>query len=108
MSSLYQLINNNNNIYNLQQFCIDSVDIDVPNDFMISVSAHGGLVNVVVKVASLSGKGITFLVKNSPKLITLHLCARNIHQTDGTMASFNETLKNYFASENYLLVVTTW
>jgi len=84
-------------IYNLQQFCIDSIDTDVPDDFMTSVSAHGGLVHVIMKVRSLTGKGITLLVRNSPKLLTLHLCVtRAVHHTDGTMESFNLTLKKLF------------
>ena len=100
-------------IHNLQQFCIDSVDIDVPNDFMMSVSAHGGLVHVIMRVGSLSGEGIRFLVKNSPKLITLHLCARAIHHTDGTMTSFNATLKKLFCfrklfTGGHYMVNTEW
>ena len=64
---------------------------------MTSVSAHGGLVHVIMKVRSLTDKGITLLVRNSPKLLTLHLCVtRVVHHTDGTMESFNLTLKKLF------------
>ena len=57
--------------YNLQQLYIDSPHTDVPEDFMTSVSAHGGLVHVIMMVRSLTAEGITSLVMNSPKLIKL-------------------------------------
>ena len=60
--------------HNLQQLYIDSTHTDVPDHFMTSVSAHGGLVHVVMIVEHLTFKGVTSLVQNSPKLIKLHLC----------------------------------
>jgi len=42
---------------------------------MTSVSAHGGLVHVVMKVQTLKVDSITSLVRNSPQLIILHLSA---------------------------------
>ena len=63
--------------YNLQQLCIQSIDTDVPDDFMTSVSAHGGLVHVFLDVWSLTAEGITSLVRNSPKLITLYFNIRS-------------------------------
>ena len=45
---------------NLQQLCIDLTQFDVSNEFMTSVSAHGGLVHVVMNVESLTAKGITY------------------------------------------------
>lgn len=36
--------------HNLQQLHIESIFINVPDDFMTSVLAHGGLVHVVMKV----------------------------------------------------------
>jgi len=59
---------------NLQQFYLHG-DIHVPDDFMTSVSAHGGLIHVVMSVQTFEVDGITSLVKNSPRLITLHLSA---------------------------------
>ena len=58
---------------NLQQLYIDSSCTCVPDDFMTSVSSHGGLVHVVIRVRSLTPKGITILVRNSPNLMTLFL-----------------------------------
>ena len=49
----------------LQQLFIFSSVTNVPDDFMASVSAHGGLVHVVMKVGYLKANGITSLVRNS-------------------------------------------
>ena len=72
-------------IRNLQQLHICSPHTDVPDDFMTSVSSHGGLVHVVLSVRSLTIEGIKSLVKNSPNLMTLYLYAishlENCHAT---------------------------
>jgi len=59
--------------HSLQQLYIFAPNTDVPDDFMTSISAHGGLAHVVIRVRSLTVEGITSLVKNSLKLITLQL-----------------------------------
>ena len=58
-------------IYNLQRLHICSPHTDVPDDFMTSVSAHGGLVHVVLSVRSLTIEDIKSLLRNSPKLNAL-------------------------------------
>lgn len=63
---------------NLQQLCIVSQDNDVDDQFMDAVSAHGKLIHVFFKVHSLTGKGITALVKNSPDLLTFTISAREL------------------------------
>jgi len=65
-------------IHNLQQLCIQTTRNDLPDDFVTSVSAHGGLVHVVIDVPSLTTEGIISLVENSPKLITLFLTTSQI------------------------------
>ena len=70
ISKLLSLSSTHN--HNLQQLYIDSINTDVPDDFMTSVSAHGGLVHVVMFARSLTVEGVTSLVRNSPKLITLY------------------------------------
>jgi len=60
----------------LQEIYIQALVTDVPDDFMTTVSAHGGLVHVAMEVRSLTADGIKFLVNNSPKLTTLHLRLR--------------------------------
>ena len=49
-----------------------------------------------MKVASLTSEGMISIGSNSPKLMTLHLCAHTIHYMDGTMAKFNAKLKKLF------------
>jgi len=64
---------------------------------MTSVSAHGGLMHVVMNVESLTAKWITSLVSNSPKLITLYLRARNITLKKAvSVETFNVMLKEMF------------
>jgi len=57
---------------------------------MTSVSAHGGLVHVVMRVRSLTFVGITSLVKNSPKLTSLFLDV-----SDQAMIDRTEIVQNY-------------
>ena len=59
-------------ICHLEQLSIDSCCIDLPVDFMSSISAHGGLVHVVLNVRSVTSEGVTVLVTNSPNLLTFH------------------------------------
>ena len=80
--------------YNLQQLYIQSINTDVPDDFMTSVSAHGGLVHVLLDVWSLTVEGITSLVRNSPKLITLYLKIRS----DVGFKHLDATLKTMFSN----------
>ena len=83
--------------HNLQQLFIHSSHTDVPDDFMTSVSAHGGLVHVVMMIRSLTLDGIISLVRNSPKLITLYFCICNdVTEGTGTLEKFNATLKDIF------------
>ena len=58
--------------YNLQQLYIECGHLYVSFDFMSSISAHGGLVHVVLSVNSMTCEGITVLVTNSPDLLTFH------------------------------------
>jgi len=56
----------------LEQLFIHSNDLDLPDDFMSSISTHGGLVHVKLIVRSVTSKGIILLVANSPNLLTFH------------------------------------
>ena len=85
---------------NLQQLYIGSPNTDVPDNFMTSVSAHGGLVHVVMRVASVTVEGITSLVRNSPRLITLYAIRtcdvdRKVLGYDD-VEHFNDTIKKIF------------
>ncbi|XP_065908495.1 uncharacterized protein [Dysidea avara] len=79
--------------HNLQQLYIDSPCTDVPDHFMTSVSAHGGLEHVFLSIGYLTFEGITSLVRNSPKLMTLYLCVNHV---DGNMENYNIPPKNMF------------
>ena len=58
---------------NLEQLYIESENLELPDDFMASISAHGGLVHVVLYVRSITSEGITVMVMNSPNLLTCHV-----------------------------------
>jgi len=87
---------------NLQQLYIATSLADVPDEFMTSVSAHGGLIHVFMKVRSLKVDGITSLVENSPKLITLYLNAETFIGLD--TESFSETLSTSFCKRKLFAV----
>ena len=56
---------------NLQQLCISSRRTVLDDNFMDTVSAHGALIHAALFVRSMTSKGITTLIKNSPNLLTL-------------------------------------
>jgi len=66
---------------NLQQFSIDAGLTNVPDVFMKTVSAHGGLVHVALSANSITTEGINFLITNSPELLSLHISSREIIYT---------------------------
>jgi len=67
------------NLVHCKQLYIDESYTIVPDEFMISVSAQGGLVHVVMIVRSSTAEGIISLIRNSPRLITLYFSAETIH-----------------------------
>ena len=58
---------------NLQQLCIESEQLALPDSFMNKISAHGGLVHVNLIVKCVTQNGIVALLENSPNLITYHV-----------------------------------
>ena len=58
--------------YNLEQLYIMSKDTDLSDTFLNTISAHGRLVHVVLYVSSVTRKGVSVLVRNSPKLMGFH------------------------------------
>ena len=84
--------------HSLQQLYIWSPYTDVSDEFITLVSAHGELVHVVMSIGSLAAEGIISLVRNSPKIITLHLYVRAIRHMDMSLQSFNTTLKQRFCN----------
>ena len=80
---------------NLQQLCISSRHTDLNDNFMNTVSAHGGLIHVAFFVGSVTGHGITTLIKNSPKLLTFGLREQK-RSGDDYLKSLGATLQKKF------------
>jgi len=79
--------------HNLQELYIHSPYTDVHDEFLTSVSAHGGLIHVTMSVRSLKNEGATCLVRNSPKLITLDLYTMTADQMDFNVAKIFPSTK---------------
>ena len=82
---------------NLQQLCILSIHTDLHDTFMDTVSAHGGLIHVALHVHSVSSKGITTLIKNSPNLLSFRLHEHKEH-TKNYCSSLSASLSKQFAN----------
>jgi len=61
----------------LEQLFIDSKQAIVSDEFMKSVSAHGGLTHVGLEVAKITENGVGILIDNSPRLIELSIGVQN-------------------------------
>ena len=93
----------------LQQLRISADDSNIPDIFMETVSAHGGLVHVFLSVHSITVDGITGLFVNSPRLLTLNIYSRHIverYEWNKTVAVYNlkETLQEMFPSRKLFAV----
>ena len=82
------------NYCSLQELCFRSERIDIPETFMSTISAHGGLVHVVLDVNSVTSEGITALIMNSPNLLTFHIYVNCIDGLD--QENLQLTLKEIF------------
>ena len=81
---------------NLQQLCILSIHTDLHDTFMDTMSTHGGLIHVALHVHSVSSKGITTLIKNSPNLLSFRLHKHKEH-TKNYCSSLSASLSKQFA-----------
>ena len=83
---------------NLQQLYILSKDTDLNDNFMDTVSAHGGLIHVFFLVHSMTVEGITTLINNSPHLLTVvvGLCERKEYK-ENYFVTLNASLGKKFA-----------
>ena len=59
--------------HNLKQLHICSAHSDLLTEFMTTISSHGGLVHVMLRVKSVTSEGVSGLIRNSPKLMTFHV-----------------------------------
>ena len=85
---------------NLQQLCISSIHTILDDNFMDTVSAHGGLIHVALFVRSMTSKGITSLIKNSPNLLTLVSLLNEKRYKEKYFESLNASLSITFAHTN--------
>jgi len=72
---------------------------DLPNTFIHSVSAHGGLVHVVLCVKSVTGESVGMLRANSPNLTLYHVNTDYLPfvGTTFSLELFDTTLKKKFS-----------
>ena len=81
--------------YSLQEIYFISNDLNLTNALMSAISAHGGLVHVVLDVRSVTSEGITALVMNSPNLLTFHIFVEVVkHDQDNLLCVLKEKLYN--------------
>ena len=74
----------------LQDLCIDSDRTEISHHFMEAISAHGGLMRVVLYVKSITAEGITSLVANSKALLMLMIFTPlTIRTESGSKISLN-------------------
>ena len=84
----------------LEQLCIESPYTQIPDSFMNIISAHGGLVHVVLYVYDVTTEGIATLITNSPKLETYHIYSFWIHSPEGrqiNLRNYNPALRKKFS-----------
>ena len=85
---------------NLKELYIASCRTDLSDTFMHSVSAHGGLVHVVLCVNSVTGESVAALITNSPKLTLYHVHTDYLPfvGTTFSLELFDSTLKKTFSN----------
>ena len=94
---------------NLQQLHIQSF-LRMSVTFFTTISAHGGLVHVVLNVRSVTREGVAVLIWNSPKLITFHSLVDQIcDDKDGdkieiTAAVLKEKLKQNISGRQLFVI----
>ena len=81
---------------------------------MSSVSAHGGLVHVIMRVRTLAVKSVTFLVRHSRKLLMLHSQILRLVMDMVDVENFNVTLRKIlwnrrlFIAGHYMLMLADY
>jgi len=95
---------------NLQQLSIVSNETDIPDIFLETVSAHSGLVHIGLAVNSVTIKGVTSLIENSYKLLTLvvYTCKsiRNERGFKVNLTKFKGRVKKLFPCRKLFTVGT--
>jgi len=89
----FSTLHNNNSLLQLR---IKSDHTILTDDFMKTLSAHGQLVHVILRVFSVTCSGIITLITNSPKLITLHITTHQLLYEEGEEYNLEVILSEKF------------
>ena len=82
---------------NLQQLCLSSRSVHLDDNFMKTVSAHGGLIHVGFSVGSVTSKGVVTLIENSRNLLSFILYENTLNE------SLNDLLRRKFSHRNLFI-----
>jgi len=84
----------------LKELYIESHRSDLTDTFMYCVSSHGGLVNVVLSVRSVTGESVAAMIANSPNLTLYHVHTDYLPFVGTTFSFelFDTTLKRKFSN----------
>ena len=88
---------------NLQQLCISSRTTDLDDNFMDTISNHGGLIHVALFVHSVTTNGITTLIRNSPDLLTFGLGEQKQYK-ESYLKSLNTSLHKKFTKRKLFTI----
>ena len=89
----------------LQQLSLYEPRTSIPEIFLETVSAHGGLVHIALFVRSVSIVGVIKLVRNSPKLLTCLIDMEQFITDDhNTVENLKENLQHQFAGRKLFTV----
>ena len=89
---------------NLQQLCISSKTTDLDDNFMDTISNHGGLIHVALFLNSVTTNGITTLIRNSPNLLTFGLGEQKQYK-ESYLKSLNISLHKRFTKRKPFTIV---
>ena len=99
---------------NLQQLCISNYpqNIHLDDNFMKVVSAHGGLIHVILCVYAVTSKGVATLINNSPNLLYFVLAERTLNDSFKTSLRKKFSHRQLFTSgvfyQIYVKIIERW
>jgi len=84
----------------LEQLCLQSATFIVTDTFMKAISAHGGLLHLILLVSTVAHEGIISVIASSCKLLTLHIITYSSVLEDSTidLNDFETDLRTRFAN----------
>ena len=92
------------NSCHLQVLSIQIMFLNLTDESVQELSAHGELEQISLFVHSITNRGVTTLIKNSPNLISLSVsCRTPISTTDRVREMFNSHITNYLLLDKRVL-----